>query len=309
MATATPPLKIGIFIDGAHLGIVSGHYEHNASPHKPLDLPGLMHYIKVQVAEQLNVPFDKTVIVDTHLFMGISNADGGTLISEKKSSLRRVGVHPHVFPLAEVGPGIMKERGVDVALSSIATLAAARNEVDVVVLVTSDGDFVPLVYILQGIHKKMILFHCDVFNRRERITTTSRHLLKAVDLAINLRKMIETGLRSEDPNILRLFGLKDEHQEPELASRPEQLPELGASHGTPTQPTVTKKSARGRITEKHGGYGFIQPTVGGKRLKFLKRDLVEDTRKIFHKLGEGTEVRFVEDPSGEMAMNVQMVVK
>ncbi len=55
-----------------------------------------------------------------------------------------VGVHPTFLPMAYA-----KEKGVDVALAISELGVAFTNRIDLIVLVTGDADFVPLVWALK----------------------------------------------------------------------------------------------------------------------------------------------------------------
>ena len=71
----------------------------------------------------------------------------GHLLRERKfdDALMEARVTTHFIPMAAAGDGKVRERRIDVLLTLDAYDAALSKKIDFIVLVTGDGDFVPLV--------------------------------------------------------------------------------------------------------------------------------------------------------------------
>jgi uncharacterized LabA/DUF88 family protein len=100
-------------------------------------------------ARRRETTYERHCVTYAAWFQGLSDVskiDHDLLAKDRElqHDLMSVGVHPTFLPMANA-----KEKGVDVALAISALEVAFTNRIDLIVLVTGDADFVPLVWALK----------------------------------------------------------------------------------------------------------------------------------------------------------------
>lgn len=88
------------------------------------------------------------------------------------------------------------------------------KQFDVVVLITSDGDYVPLVRKLNNLGARVMVlswdFEFDDNEGKHIVTRTSQELLEEVTYPISMHELIENRAMRNDPIIQNLFVKRDE---------------------------------------------------------------------------------------------------
>ena len=148
--------RIGVFYDGNYFLHVSNYYNYDHQRRRRLSISGLHEFIRHQVAQEENVDVRLAQIVSAHYFRGRLNAfeakqRGDTLYWDRvfDDILMSAGVMTHFLPLRSTF-GRREEKGVDVYLALEAYDQGVHDKFDVLVLISSDGDYVPLIRKLNG---------------------------------------------------------------------------------------------------------------------------------------------------------------
>ncbi|HOK08263.1 MAG TPA: NYN domain-containing protein [Candidatus Hydrogenedens sp.] len=239
-------IRIGIFYDGNFFFHVSSYYRYVHPPKKRISISGLHNFIKNKIAEFEKVESNLVHIVTSHFFRGRLSAKDAELedrlYSERvfEDILMNEGVITHYLPI-KVKSDKRHERGIDVWLALEAYDTVIQKKLDVLVLITGDADFIPLVKKAQSANAKVMLLGWDFKYTDESgvdcSTITSAELLESSTYPLNMHNLIEKGLQEEDNDILNLFyDIKEEQQESQ---------------------TKIKEYFQGKIHSLKEGYGFI----------------------------------------------------
>jgi uncharacterized LabA/DUF88 family protein len=118
---------------------------------------------------------------------GASQADDKQLRTDRKlyHDLMHAGIDPKFIPMPQAGSG---EKGADVALAIDAMQVGLDGKIDIAVLVTGDGDFVPLVRALmkQGVRVVAAYFEYECGDHKSFI---NERLLNVCNYSININEM------------------------------------------------------------------------------------------------------------------------
>ena len=207
--------RIGVFYDGNYFLHVSNYYNYVHSRQKRLSIAGIHTFIRQQVAKEESAKTELCRITDAHYFRGrISAQDaaqrGNQLYYERvfDDILMSEGLVTHYFPIKSFH-GKREEKNVDVYLALEAYDMAMSGKMDVLVLIASDGDFVPLIRKLNamGIRVMLLCWDFDFTNDEGQkvITRTSQGLLKEVTYPVKMHELIESQNGSTDPVLINLF--------------------------------------------------------------------------------------------------------
>ncbi len=208
-------VKIGIYYDGNYFLHVSNYYNYDHPRKRRLSISGLHRFVTSRVAEKEQVPEERCRLVDAHYFRGRLSAQeayqrGQVLYWDRvfDDILMSAGVITHYSPLKNVN-GRREEKGIDVSFALEAYEQAVLRKLDVVVLVASDGDYVPLVKKLNALGTRVMVlswdfeFTSDTGNTM--VTRTSQELLEEVSYPIPMHKIIDDRLESNDPIVNNIF--------------------------------------------------------------------------------------------------------
>lgn len=254
-----PALKVGVFYDGSYFTHVSNYYNYVHPHHRRLHIGGLHEFIKHMVSEREGSPPNLCHIIDAHFFRGRFSAKDA---NEKPNQLYydRVfddvlmynGVQTHYLPVKDL-MGRKREKGVDVLMALETYELCMLKRYDVVALVASDGDHVPLVRKLHALGCKTMLLgwdfeYTDELSNELQITKTSTDLWNAVSYPLEMADLVEEGLRENDEVVRDIFVLKE--------SVPRETdPNIPAVNlFDPTDET----RYTGEVMSLHNGYGFIR---------------------------------------------------
>ena len=265
---AYPAVKVGVFYDGSYFTHVSNYYNFVHPHHRRIHIGGLHDLVRSLVAEREGTKPNLCHIIDAHFFRGRFSAREA---NEKPNQLyydrlfdevlMYNNVQTHYLPLRDM-QGRKKEKGIDVLMALETYELCLHKRYDVVVLVASDSDHVPLVRKLHALGCKTMLLGWDFeFTDEEsgqvQTTKTSIDLWNEVSYPMGMHDLVEEGLKEDDPLYREMFVMRDSNRDYEDTEEPE----------------LVDPEARDRSTvmSLHKGYGFIH--YPDNNLFFLHEDL------------------------------------
>lgn len=279
--SSTPPglTRIGVFYDGNYFHHVSNYYNYEHPRKSRLSIAGLHNFIRHRIAEEEGDTPNRCQIVSAHYFRGRLNArdasQRGNLLYYDRvfdDILMSEGVITHYLPLR----GFTNRRddhSIDVWLSMEAYELAAIKGLETVVLIGSDGDYVPLVRKLNALGVRVMVLGWDFSFKddmgRMQVTRTSQDLLKEASYPMNMHQLIDEENSNDNPLIKNLFV------QPNVGhAKAKNKPESAERH---TSEVLSLKD----------GYGFIK--FPNNNLFFFYGDMTEGE---FNELQEGDLVEF-----------------
>ena len=268
--------KIGVFYDGNFLLHASNYYNYIHSQRRRLSITGLHHFIRNWIAEEESEDVKKCRIVEAHYFRGRINAAeasqrGNQLYNDRvfDDILMSEDIHTHYLPLRNL-MGRKEERGIDVWLSLEVFELAMLRKLDVVALIVSDTDYVPLVRKLNtmGINVMLLSWEFDYLNEDgvKIVTKTSHDLLRLASYPVPMHEVIDEGLEMGDPLIQDLFVAPDNHRS--------------------SSTTDSNRKETSEVLSIKNGFGFIK--YPNNNLFFHYQDVLGD----FGELAVGDAVEF-----------------
>jgi hypothetical protein len=200
----TEILKIGVFYDGNYFLHVSNYYNYFHAMHQRLSLPAFHGFIRHLVAESEGISVRYSRIIGAHYFRGRLSAQeasqrGNQLYNDRvfDDILMSVGIVSHFLPL-RTRSGKKEEKGIDVWLALEAYEQTLIKKFDVLVLITSDGEYVPLVRKLNSLGVKTMVLNWEFAyvddSGREIVTRTAQDLLQEVTYPVAAHVLIDQGL-------------------------------------------------------------------------------------------------------------------
>ncbi|MBL7963141.1 MAG: NYN domain-containing protein [Flavobacteriales bacterium] len=279
-------LKVGVFYDGSYFTHVSNYYNYVHPHRRRIHIGGLHDFIRHQLAELEATGPNLCHIIDAHFFRGRFAAREAR---EKPDQLYydRVfdevlmynGVQTHYLPLRDMA-GRKKEKGIDVLMALETYELCMLKRYDVVVLIASDGDHVPLVRKLHALGCKTMLLGWDFEFTDEltgelQTTRTSRDLWNEVSYPLQMTELVEEGLKGNDPVVRELFVAKEERVEEHAHT----------ANGLGEEQENGRR--RSEVMSLHNGYGFIR--FPDNNLFFIHQDV---ENPLFAELMVGDEVEF-----------------
>jgi cold shock CspA family protein/uncharacterized LabA/DUF88 family protein len=292
--------RIGVFFDGNYFLHVSNYYAYHHARRSRISIAGLHEFVRYKIADEENKDVHLCQIVDAHYFRGRLTAqeasnEGNRLFYDRlfDDILMMEGVTTHYLPVRTI-QGSRQERGIDVWMALEAFELTLHKQFDVVVLIASDSDFVPLVRKLHTLGVKVMLLAWDYeyFDEegRRRTTVTSQELWEEVTYPVAMQKTIEEGDESAF-QINRLFV--ERKRVPVIEPESVEIEEDGE----------VKSST---VFSLKDGYGFISyPQTNNL---FFHFSFLLDTD--FNDLREGDNVEFTlsrNDRGEPIARNVKLV--
>ncbi len=269
-----PALKVGVFYDGSYFTHVSNYYNYVHSHHRRLHIGGVHEFIKHMVAERESTTPNLCHIIDAHFFRGRFSAKDA---NEKTNQLYydRVfddvlmynGVQTHYLPVKDL-MGRKREKGIDVLMALETYELCMLKRYDVVALICSDGDHVPLVRKLHALGCKTMLLGWDFEYTDEttgelQTTKTSTDLWNTVSYPLEMADLVEEGLREDDEVVRDMFVLKESTPRDMEGERPL----------VSVSDYVDDERYTGEVMSLHNGYGFIR--FPDNNVFFLHDDLVD----------------------------------
>ncbi|HLP94976.1 MAG TPA: NYN domain-containing protein [Saprospiraceae bacterium] len=298
--------RIGVFYDGNYFLHVSNYYAYHHERRGRLSIAGLHDFIRYKIADEEQKDMHLCQIVDAHYFRGRLSAqeasnEGNRLYYDRlfDDILMMEGVTTHYLPVRTTYFGQRQERGIDVWMALEAFELALHKQFDVIVLIASDSDFVPLVRKLHTLGVRVMLFawDYDFFDEegRRRSTVTSQALWEEVTYPMAMEKVISED-SDPDFSVNRLFVERKRNLPPTPTDTEE-------ANIEPIEEGETKRST---IFSLKDGYGFINyPQTNNL---FFHFSFLVDTD--FNDLREGDLVEFTlskNDRGEPIARNVRLI--
>jgi len=319
-------LKIGIFYDGNYFYHVSNYYCYAHPKRSRLSISGLHDFIRHYAGKVESVDTRFCQIVDCHYFRGRLPALEANarqiLLNERMFDdiLMREGVVTHYLPVVRGG-----EKGVDVSLALEVLELTIFKKFDIVVLIASDGDYVPLVRKLNSLGTRVMVLGWDFEyqddNGNQRYTATSGKMMNEVTYPIWMHKIIDGQDSKFDSDIIDSMFVPSSS-----SSREDRLSVSSGQDGVsssqdygsesdyrstpeisrPVENVVPGERIPGRVIQLKNGYGFIASETMQKNLFFFWEDL---DGVDFNELSVGDTVDFEigMNERGECARHVSKI--
>ncbi|MEX1188042.1 MAG: NYN domain-containing protein, partial [Bacteroidia bacterium] len=283
--------------DGNYFLHVSNYYNYFHERRRRISIAGLHSFIRHQIAGEMDIETSLCHVVDAHYFRGRMSAyeasqRGNQLYNDRlfDDVLMSEGVVTHYLPLRNKG-GRKEEKGIDVWLALEALELTMMKKYDVLVLITSDGDFVPLIRKINTLGTRVMVLSWDFAytddTNREIVTRTSSDLLKEVSYPVAMHEIIDDKVKGADELIAALFVNQE--------SAPKTYKNIIDNGDVKISKSLNMKS----------GYGFV--AFPPNNLFFHYLDVVEGD---FNEIKDGDTVEFtieVNDKGNEVAKNVRKV--
>ena len=175
--------RIGVFYDGSYLTYARNHYYHERKVGW-LDFQPLHLAIENEVRSR-EKDFSTYKVVYSAWFQGLFSTTAASVDQLRRDrklhlDLIHAGIDPKYVPMSMSG----KEKGVDVALAIDALQAGLDGKVDVAVLVTGDGDLVPVVRALMKQGVQVMIAHFDY--QGEGTAFINERLVRAASFCFNI---------------------------------------------------------------------------------------------------------------------------
>jgi len=305
MSSPKDIVRIGVFYDGNYFLHVSNYYNYVHSRRKRLNIGGMHKFIRNLIAREEGTETRYCQVTEAHYFRGRLSAQeasqrGNQLYNDRvfDDILMSEGVITHYLPL-RTRSGKKVEKGIDVWLALEAFEQTFYKRFDVLVLITSDGDYVPLIRKLNSIGTKVMVISWDFEYTddmgRDIVTRTSQDLIQEVTYPVPMHEIINNGLKANDPVIINLFETQEYS-----------MPAMVASSTSSSVSSENDGSVkRGRTMNMNSGYGFIQ--FPPNNLFFHYLDVVDCD---FSDIEEGDWVEFTiekNERGQDVAKNVHKV--
>lgn len=270
--------RIAVFYDGTYFAKVSNYYAYQHERQARISIKGLHEFISAEVARNEGLDARQCQIVDASYFRGRLSAqqafDQNKLYSERvfEDVLMRADITLFQTPVV-TQDGKHQEKGIDVWLALEAYEMASLKRYDVCVLITGDGDFVPLVRKLNTLGSRVMLLGWDFEYERDGKSLTTRvatTLIDHVNYPVMMDKLIDARERRTDPMVNNLFLPRSSEPQPRATAAPADVVSADAVIGADREGTL-----HSLVLDK--GFGFIRPAGGGDNVFFHKSELMVGT--------------------------------
>jgi cold shock CspA family protein/uncharacterized LabA/DUF88 family protein len=296
-------IRIGVFYDGNYFFHVSNYYNYVHEKRSRISIAGLHDFIRNKIAEYEYGAhgFSHCQIVDAHYFRSrpgaLEASQKGKLLYYDRlfdDILLSEGISTHYLPLKNNGAVQQRsDKSIDVWLALEAFELAFYRHFDVVVLIASDNDYIPLARKLNSLGTRIMLLSWDFEYRDDfgnyRVTRTSKDLLNVVTYPVYMEEIINEPTGEEAWMTEKLFVKKEPVHK-------------NGDENTEEREEGTYKTST--ILSIKSGYGFIK--YPPENLFFHYEAVVGCD---FYDLEPGDQVRFkiVNNEKGEnVAMNVEL---
>lgn len=290
--------RVGVFIDGGYLVTVSNYYAYNHHRGARIALQGLMDFACTFVADRMGTPRELCQVATSHYYRGRLSASVAAHrdVVEKEryfeDMLVKLGITPHYLPLVRDA-----EKGIDVWFALDVFDMAIKNAYDVAVLITGDGDFVPLVQKLneRGVPSVVMAWeigdHTDWLGNTQSCMT-SRVLSDKATFFVPMHKVIE----DEDDKYAALADSL-------FVARTEGYTVLRKPVASDPVDTLGAGRFIGTIYSLHTAFGFITPASGEDNVFFHASDANFENLRI----GDRVEYSLGSNLQGACARKVRAV--
>lgn len=295
--------RIGVFIDGGYLITVSNYYAYCHERKMRIALHGILEFARTLVAREQNVQLIHSQIAAAHYYRGRLAApvalQRDALEKERyfEDILSKLGIVPHYLPL--IGD---VEKGIDVWFALDVYELAMRKSFDIAVLVTADGDFVPLIQKLNNIGMPSIVLAWELpehedFQGGKQACSISRSLCERATYFVPMHQVIEDS-QCEYAQLVDVESLFVPRSHVGFSEDRKVRPP------SETPGTANNSLRQGAIFSLHNSYGFIVPKDGSENLFFHSSEPDFENLRI----GDSVEYLIGSNTQGPCARQVRRVV-
>lgn len=291
-------IRIGVFYDGNYFNQVNNYYAYGHARRTRISIAGLHEFIKHSVALEEGTQMRFCQIVDSHYFKGRlsaheANQKGDMIYWERafEDILTSEGVTTHYLPVKTLPDGQKQEKGIDVWLALEAYELATYKQFNVVVLISSDGDYVPLVRKLNTLGVRAMVLSWDFDYTSESgykySTRTSADLLREVPYPLLMHQIIDKPDKKYNKEIIDAIFIRQDSGKPEKVKKSQD------------DKTISE------IMNLRNGYGFIKQPPNNIFFHFSELQNAD-----FNDLRVGDKVSFLVDknPEGqEIAVQIEVL--
>jgi len=308
--------KIGVFYDGNYFLHVSNFYNYVHERRTRISISGLHDFIRHEIAREQGSDARLSQIVDAHYFRGRLSASeasrrGSLLYFERifDDILMSQGITTHYQAVKNV-IGRKQDKGIDVLLSLEAFELAFYKRFDVIVLIASDSDYIPLIRKLNTLGTKVMVLSWDFEYYDEEgsrfSTRTSQDLLDEVTYPLAMHEIIDNPPKKDKQLIDGLFVPRAKERLFSKHSLDEAEGELFIEHQFDFNSTEAPERKESTILSLKEGFGFIK--FPPNNVFFHYTSIVDYD---FNDLEVGDKVRFTLNlkESGEMVASNVVVVE
>jgi len=222
-------LRVACFYDGSFFVRVSNYYKHYHDRKSYLSFTGIHEFIRQRIAEYEGTERHMVQMIQSHFFRGRFSLQAAKTANALEADryfdqlLMYAGIISHYYPMNEsvVPP---QEKGIDVWLALEAMDLAVTNGFDVLALVVSDQDFLPLIRKMHARTIRTLVLAVDIHYQDtqgiERSLATSHQLTNEATYALNLSGEIESAGPEDLKLIDSLFAVpaKTPYNKPALSA-------------------------------------------------------------------------------------------
>jgi uncharacterized LabA/DUF88 family protein len=188
MASSNTICRIGVFYDGSFFGYAQRYY-YRERELGWLRFQPLHAFIEAFMAQkEQGYASYKVVYAAWHQGLFTSkNATPEQLKFDRNlhHDLMHAGVEPRYLPMSQT----LGEKGIDVALAVDALQIGLGGTIDIAVLVTGDGDFVPLVRALNKQGVRVLGAYFDFQTKDGKKSYINERLLSVVNYAVDINAL------------------------------------------------------------------------------------------------------------------------
>ena len=188
MASSNAICRIGVFYDGSFFVYAQRYYYHDRDLGWLVFQP-LHTFLEAFIAKK-EQGYASYKVVYAAWHQGLFTSKNATpeqlrIDRNRHHDLMHAGVEPKYLPMSQT----RGEKGIDVALAVDALQIGLGNKIDIAVLVTGDGDFVPLVRALnkQGVRVLGAYFEFQMKDGKKSFI--NERLLSVVNYAVDINAL------------------------------------------------------------------------------------------------------------------------
>lgn len=187
MVIQSPICRIGVFYDGSYFSYARRYFYRDRNLGW-LTFPLFQAFLERFVStKEHGFTSHKVVCASWHQGL-FKDATEGKLRFDRDlyHDLVHAGVEPKYLPTSQAQGETSKEKGVDVALAVDALQVGLDGKIDVAVLVSGDGDFVPLVRVLNKHGIRVLAAYFDFTDSTGRKSFINLRLLKCCNYDVDI---------------------------------------------------------------------------------------------------------------------------
>jgi uncharacterized LabA/DUF88 family protein len=179
--------RIGVFYDGSYFAYAQNYFNHTRKLGWLQFRP--FHVLLETLMKEREAGFSSYKVVYGAWFQGLltpAQADEKKLLRDRQlhHNLMHAGIEAKFLPMSQA----QGEKGVDVALALDAVQLANDGKLDVAVLVTGDGDMVPLVRALLKNGVRVMIAYFEYEDGKDRSFANER-LLATSSYEVNVNRL------------------------------------------------------------------------------------------------------------------------